>query len=362
MRSCAMNSPMEHKTPHIWPTISAALIVRNEARFLEGCLTALTGQVNEIVVVDTGSADATAAIAKKHAVKLLHHRWTGDFSEARNVAVEAATGEWILYIDADERLLLPEKTKLSSFLSNPRAAAAWVQFMPKTGFTRYRELRLFRNRPDIRFKGRIHETVMADVKRVCDESGLLVIMTAVKIDHLGYDGSQDHKHARNLPLLESAIAEGQTRVYYYYHLAETLVALGRIEDARRAGHAGLETVRTNDSEKNRADASLIYQMLARIEPPGEATLELVREGMAQFPLDHALRFQLAEQLAQLDRHAEALSHLEVLRGVDPDALGDGLLAFDRRIFGAFAWQLTGSCLMSMGRQPEALLAFRAAAG
>ena len=167
MRSCAMNSPMEHKTPHIWPTISAALIVRNEARFLEGCLTALTGQVNEIVVVDTGSADATAAIAKKHAVKLLHHRWTGDFSEARNVAVEAATGEWILYIDADERLLLPEKTKLSSFLSNPRAAAAWVQFMPKTGFTRYRELRLFRNRPDIRFKGRIHETVMADVKRVC---------------------------------------------------------------------------------------------------------------------------------------------------------------------------------------------------
>jgi thioredoxin-like negative regulator of GroEL len=186
-------------------------------------------------------------------------------------------------------------------------------------------------------------------------------MTRARIDHLGYDGRQDHKHARNLPLLESAVKDGQTRVYYFYHLAETLAALGRIEDATRVGHEGLDVARRNESEKNRADASLIYQMLARIDPPGEATLSLIEEGMARFPSDYALRFQLAQQLARLTRHAEALPHLELLRTIDPDALGDGLLAFDRRIFGAFAWQLTGTCLMAMGRRQESLKAFRAAA-
>ncbi len=343
------------------PTISAALIVKNEERFLEGCLESLAGQVDEIVIVDTGSSDQTVAIAESHSAKLLHHRWTGDFSEARNIALEAATSEWILSIDADERLHIPGNMKLAAMVSGKRAVAARVQFMPKTGFTRYGEPRLFLNRPDMRFRGRIHETVMPDVDRLCLEQGFSVIMTRAKIDHLGYDGDQDHKHARNLPLLESAVASGQARVYYYYHLAETLAALGRIEDATRVGHEGLDVARRNDNDKNRADASLIYQMLARIASPGEATLALIEEGMARFPPDYALRFQLAQQLAQLNRHAEALPHLELLRTIDPDTLGDGLLAFDRRIFGAFAWQLTGTCLMATEHRQEALQAFRAAA-
>lgn len=342
------------------PAISAALIVKNEERFLEGCLESLSGQVNEIVIVDTGSSDQTTAIAKKHAVRLLHHKWTGDFSEARNMALDAATGEWILYIDADERLHVPDTMTLAAMVSGRRAAAARVQFMPKSGFTRYGEPRLFLNRPDMRFRGRIHETVMPDIDRLCIEEGYSVIMTEAKIDHLGYDGNQDHKHARNLPLLEAAITGGQKRVYYYYHLAETLVALRRMEDAARIGYEGLAVARGNDSEKNRADASLIYQMLARIAPPGEAILALVQEGMTRFPSDHALRFQLAQQLVHLNRWAEALPHLEFLRKIDPESLVDGLLAFDRRIFGEFAWRLTGTCFMNMGRRRESLQAFRAA--
>ena len=342
------------------PTISAALIVKNEEHFLEGCLASLAGQVDEIVIVDTGSLDQTTAIAGKHSVKLLHYNWTGNFAEARNIALAAATGEWILYIDADERLHVPDGMKLAAMVSGPCIAAACVQFMPKTGFTRYQEPRLFLNRVDIRFRGRIHETVMPDVERLCLEHGFSVAATKVRIDHLGYDGNQDHKHARNLPLLESAIAGGQTRVYYYYHMAETLAGLGRIDDAMRVGDEGLAVARRNDSEKNRADASLIYQMLVRIMDPGEATLALIEEGMARYPADYALRFQLAQHLAQLNRHSEALPNLELLRAIDPETLGDGLLAFDCRIFGEFAWHLSGTCLMAMGQREKALQAFRAA--
>ena len=343
------------------PTVSAALIVKNEERFLEGCLASLAGQVDEIVVVDTGSTDATIEIAEKRAAKLLHHRWTGDFSAARNFALDAATGEWILYIDADERLCVSDGMRLGALLSGKQAAAAYVQFKPKTGFSRYREPRLFLNRPDIRFRGLIHETVMPDVERVCAELRLSKIMTKARIEHLGYDGNQDHKHTRNLPLLEASVAGGQARGYYYYHLAETLAGLGRIEDAVRIGREGLEISRRNDGEKNRADASLIYQMLARIIAPGDSTLALIGEGLSRYPSDYALRFQLAQQLAQLNRPAEALPHLQHLRTIDPEKLGDDLLSFDLRIFNTFAWQLTGTCLMAIGSQREALEAFRAAA-
>lgn len=106
------------------PTISAALIVRNEERYLEGCLASLAGNVDEVVVVDTGSTDNSTRIADNFCVKLLHRPWTGDFSAARNYALDAASGDWILYIDADVRLRLPTGVYLSTYLERKRAAAA----------------------------------------------------------------------------------------------------------------------------------------------------------------------------------------------------------------------------------------------
>ena len=348
-------------SPVSGPTISAALIVRNEERYLEGCLASLAGQVDEIVVVDTGSTDKTTRIAESFGAKLLHWPWTGDFSAARNCALDVASRDWILYIDADERLRLPAGVRLSSYLADKSAAAGFVQFMPRSGFTRYREPRLFLNRSNIRFRGRIHETVMPDVDRLCRAHGFTVIPTEAMIDHLGYDSSQDHKHPRNLPLLLAELERGPDRVYYYYHLAETYAALDDIPAAQQTALKGLDVARRNNTDKNLADASLIYQTLARILPPGQSTLEVIEEGLRRLPSDHALRFQLALQLVKLGRHDDALSHLDLLREIDPDTLNDGLLAFDRRIFGTFAWQLAATCLIATGKQEEAMRAFRAAA-
>lgn len=342
------------------PTISAALIVRNEERYLEGCLASLAGQVDEIVVVDTGSTDKTIRIAESFSVKLHHWPWTGDFSAARNSALDAASGDWILYIDADERLRLQAGVRLHSYLVGKTAAAAFVQFMPRSGFTRYREPRLFLNRSDIRFRGKIHETVMPDVERLCRAHSFTVIPTEAMIDHLGYDGSQDHKHPRNLPLLLAELERGHDRVYYYYHLAETYAGLGDIAAAQEIAREGLDVARKNSTDKNISDASLIYQTLARILPPGQSTLVVIEEGLRRLPSDHALRFHLALQLVELGRHAEALPHLQELQRIDPDTLNDGLLAFDRRIFGTFAWQLAATCLIAIGKQEEAMRAFRAA--
>ena len=87
------------------PLVSATLIVRNEERFLDGCLDSLQGFADEIILVDTGSTDATHAIAENRGIAVHSFPWSDDFSAARNHALGLAQGQWIFYIDADERLL-----------------------------------------------------------------------------------------------------------------------------------------------------------------------------------------------------------------------------------------------------------------
>ena len=86
-------------------TISLCMIVKDEEAMIGRCLQAARDAVDEIVVVDTGSTDRTVEIAESLGARVLHHEWDGDFSAARNVSFEAATGDWVMYLDADEVLV-----------------------------------------------------------------------------------------------------------------------------------------------------------------------------------------------------------------------------------------------------------------
>src|ERR1700749_3060760 len=86
------------------PRISAAMIVRDEEAVLEECLRSIRDEVDEIVITDTGSTDRSREIAAAFGARVLERPWDDDFSAARNHSLEAATGDFILYIDADERL------------------------------------------------------------------------------------------------------------------------------------------------------------------------------------------------------------------------------------------------------------------
>jgi tetratricopeptide (TPR) repeat protein len=330
-------------------TVAAAMIVRDEADHLPECLASLRHKVDEIVVVDTGSRDATAQIAAEAGARVLHFDWIDDFAAARNRGLDEVTADWVLYIDADERLRTPDDRPLGRFI-DPRALAATVRFAPKSGYTRYREWRLFRRDPRLRFAGRIHETVVPAIEDIARREGLVLPRTPVEIDHLGYDGDQSAKHARNLPLLRRATAEDPDRVYCWYHLAESLCALGEIEEAVRAGRRGLQAARDVPSEKQSANASLIYQMLARLAfDRREDPRPIIAEGLAAVPDDHALALMRARALLDADEPEPALSIATGLMSIDPDRLSDGLLAFDRRIFGEFACDLAGIAAFRLGR-------------
>jgi len=90
------------------PSISACMIVRNEEKLLPGCLESIRDWVDEIIVVDTGSSDATLDIARQYGARVFQQPWEGDFSKHRNYSVEQASGDWLLIIDADERFVLED--------------------------------------------------------------------------------------------------------------------------------------------------------------------------------------------------------------------------------------------------------------
>jgi glycosyltransferase involved in cell wall biosynthesis len=142
------------------------MIVKNEEENLKKCIESLASLREEVstelIIVDTGSDDKTPLIAEKFADKFLRYEWNNDFSAARNVAVEAAEGEWYMTIDADEELCNHEE--LVNFLkNNPNrdkyALASYIQrnYRDDGSFSDFNAVRLAKRTPELRYNGKIHE-------------------------------------------------------------------------------------------------------------------------------------------------------------------------------------------------------------
>lgn len=171
--------------------MSAALIVKNEEACLEGCLLTLRGVADEIVVVDTGSCDGTRSIAERAGARVFDFRWTDDFSAARNEALRHCRGEWILVIDADERLREVSRAALTNLLRDPTKAACYVLFHRRPGFTPNWQMRLFRNHPAIRYEGSMHENIYPGIDHLCQAEQKRIGYSCLVYDHFGYEGNQE---------------------------------------------------------------------------------------------------------------------------------------------------------------------------
>ena len=192
--------------------LSLCLIARNEAKNLPRCLESVRGVVDEIVLVDTGSTDDTVAVAEGHGARVFHLPWADDFAAARNEAVRHARGRWILALDADEALTSEARRALRGLLADERFMAFLLNIRSPLKDARGQAAvinawpRLFRNRPDIRYEGRVHEQISPSIAR----AGGMVAATDLVIDHLGYHQDftdQGTKRDRNLELLRQQLAE-----------------------------------------------------------------------------------------------------------------------------------------------------------
>ncbi len=331
--------------------LSAAMIVRNEERFLRDCMESLNGVADEIVVVDTGSTDNTKQIATEYGARIFDFPWRDDFSAARNESIAHCRGRWIVFIDADERLGPVDKAAVRADLSRPGFAAFTVKYRPISWFTTFREYRVFRNDPRIRFEGIIHETVLPTVMKVCDDEGLAIGDSVIEIDHVGYDGEMGHKHRRNLPLLQRHVASLPENVFLRYKLGAVLKALGDTEGAEREWRRTIESVRRNKHVIPR-DCQAYYDLMRLLLEKGEDITPLLREAEALFPDNYLIMWVRGMVLMHGGAYEEAAGLFARLTSVDPDNLEAGRISYDKRIFREFSYEPMGTCYFKLGRLAE----------
>lgn len=333
------------------PFLSASLIVKNEERVLDDCLSSIAPVVDEIVVVDTGSTDRSRTIAKSHGARLIDFPWTGDFSAARNAGLDAARGRWILYIDADERLRPVSREEVQRLLAADDLVGARLLLRPKSGFTLYREYRLFLNDPEIRFQGIIHEKVAPDIDRLAKTRGMRVAEVDLCLEHVGYDGPQDHKHRRNLPMLQAELALRPDDAYNWHHLGRVLDGLGDRAGALSAWRRALAVARKEKARQPWKAAIYVELIQAAETDPAEAR-ELLDEAQAIFPGNPLLRFWDATLRSRAGDPAAALAIFHALTEVDAESLVDNRSAFDKRLFGEHSFAALGACYFKLGRYGE----------
>jgi glycosyltransferase involved in cell wall biosynthesis/predicted Zn-dependent protease len=206
------------------PTVSACLIVKNEAANLPRCLASLKGWVDEIVVVDTGSTDESVAIAESFGAKVGHFVWCDDFSAARNASLELATSDWVLVIDADEALDVRDPGHWRQALAARRAYHLEIRNVDVAGRIESRTEsfpRLFPRDAQVRFRGRLHENPLASLQAM----GLAAeSLESAWLNHSGYTDAaiaQNDKLARNQALVERMIAEDPRDPEAWLFLANT---------------------------------------------------------------------------------------------------------------------------------------------
>ncbi len=214
--------------------LSLSMIVKNEERFLPGCLESVKSLVDEMVIVDTGSTDGTKDIARSFGAQVYDFEWCDDFSAARNESLAHSTGDWILYLDADERIDKSYHEQIRKFISSGKAEAFLLNLRSKIGTREGAQYhlvsypRLFRKLKGVSFTGEVHEQVTGSLVTL----GARIVRTDVTIDHLGYAQDDEvilRKAKRNRQLLLSQLQKGKNRGYALYQLGQTEIILGEVE-------------------------------------------------------------------------------------------------------------------------------------
>ncbi|MCS6850303.1 MAG: glycosyltransferase [Gemmataceae bacterium] len=247
--------------------VSLCMIVKNEEADLPGCLASAADLVDEIIVVDTGSTDRTKEIAASFGAKVYDFEWCDSFAAARNESIRHATGDWIFWLDADDRLDEPTREKLRRIFANlqDEIAAYMMKCLcnpdPSSGRSAILlgHARLFRNHPNVRWKYRVHEQIMPAVERM----GGRVHWTDVIIHHSGYQDAVIYrqKQERNLRLLMLDLKDNPNDAFVLFYIGWIYLNLQKPVEALPYLKASLERASLGDSYVPKLFSLLVNTLL-----------------------------------------------------------------------------------------------------
>lgn len=386
-------------------TLSIVMIVKNEAECLAACLDSVRGIADEIVIGDTGSSDDTVSIARGYEAKIVQVPWRDDFAEARNAVLQAATGDWLLHLDADE-VLDPEgaakihrivaadgggadaiEVLLANYCDDPRAWR-WKAAPPDSpyrkthsGYIEVPLLRLFRNHAGYAYREAVHENITQSVF----ERGGRVRRENILIHHYGYAGTAEKSAAKArfyLGIARHKLARDPESVKALHDFAEQALACGLTAEAETACRKALERDAAHLESAstlanillNRGDTAAAQDLLAPLAgdnaPPhlhtalgaihyhhGEfdAARQRLRRALKQDPHAIMARLYLARVLECLGKPEGAWKELARAQASAPDLdeLRDRIRAHDLRQHAALEVD-AGKLEVALARLAEAL--------
>ncbi|MGP1471061.1 MAG: glycosyltransferase [Schwartzia sp. (in: firmicutes)] len=342
--------------------ISACVIVKDEEKNLPRWLDSVKRIAGEIVVVDTGSSDGTVAIAEAAGAKVYHFPWKDDFAAAKNFALDQASGDWVIFPDADEYFSAEDAPKVTSWIRRVHEDERVMGLLCRcvnleadgTVRNTILQARVFRRLSDLHYRGAVHESLSYTGAGSPD----LRFMTDVCLYHTGYAaGLIRGKMERNLALLLRRREAGDAA-----YIADCYYGLGdfaRTEQyAREAIRSGVRLV----GRETRPHGLLIQSLIAMGRPLAEV-LDAVEKARQEYPM--VGDFSVLGGLGAERAGAYPLAEGYFRQGVDCYARGEGasaasLRADDRENLWPLALSHLGTLAKKRGSTAEALDYFSAA--
>ena len=294
-------------------TISLCMIVKDEEQNLRELLPSVVHLFDEIIVVDTGSKDASRIVAERNGAQVFDLEWNDDFSAARNYSITKATGDYVFWLDADDRISPKNRSlflTLKSSLSKESEPLALFFVIHNYGIqnrpaTVFRQLRLFPRKKGIFFSGRVHEQIFPSLHK----EGIPMKNVDIVIQHMGYmdENTRIKKIKRDLRILEKS----GTSPFISINKANLLESIGDLERAKRHLFDALrfqnELIRYNGwFEKLISD---LVRILVKQQDFSEAR-RILEIGLQCKPNALQLLMMKAEQLIDQHNYGKALDFLK----------------------------------------------------
>jgi Flp pilus assembly protein TadD len=231
-------------------SLSCCIIARDEEESIAEAIGSVRDLADEVIVVDTGSTDRTRCFAASCGARVYEAPWSGDFSEARNIALSRAQRSWILVLDADESLEPLGRDRLRRLLwAHPNSALTLEQrsytwcssgygLLPSRGcdgrgapgYFKSEQVRIFPNSDTLRYRGRVHESIEDSLV----EAGVPIVRTGHVIHHYGRLEASYRLHRKCSAYLAGPregipVHSGDAR--YIYELSAVLFESGEFDEA-----------------------------------------------------------------------------------------------------------------------------------
>lgn len=333
------------------PTISLCMIVRDEEEFLDACLQSVNRVADEIVILDTGSTDLTVEIARSYGARVYVHPWNNSFSEARNAAIDLATGDWILVLDADERLDESSKQLIRSAVNNTGSDAYYLSQHNYTDsstqdFIVNPTCRLWRNLPQNRYEGRVHERPTVLLRKHAVVGHIDAI-----IHHYGNQPrifAERDKCSRYIELIQADLHDNPDDASKLHDMAISYYVEGRFKEALTYLLHAAEIVKPKSSL-----AGLVYSSLISAyyrDGSQEEAISSLNHALSLGVRHPEIHYAGGQAFMSLGRLKEAVSHFK--KAIDIGSTGKW--TGDAAAWGHKAQEAIAICCMNLGHYAEAL--------